>query len=87
MAVALAILSSLQHQALPEDLVAFGELGLTGEIRPIQNGIERLRSAKKHGFSQVIVPAANANQAEHLDLTLHHAHTVIDIVDTLKKLR
>jgi DNA repair protein RadA/Sms len=57
--VLLAVLSSLRNQPLPADLVAFGEVGLGGEVRPIQGGPERLREAAKHGFKQAIVPKAN----------------------------
>ena len=59
LAVILAILSSLRNQPLPTDLVVFGEVGLTGELRPVQNGQERLKEAQKHGFKQAIVPKAN----------------------------
>ena len=38
----------------------FGEVGLSGEIRPVANGQERLREAAKHGFTRAIVPAGNA---------------------------
>ena len=44
---------------LPSDLVIFGEIGLAGEIRPVQSGQERLREAGKHGFKRAIVPKAN----------------------------
>lgn len=44
---------------LPSDLVAFGEVGLSGEIRPVPNGQERLIEAAKHGFKRAIVPKAN----------------------------
>ena len=60
LAVVLAVLSSLKDSPLPRDLVAFGEVGLAGEIRPVQSGTERLREAAKHGFKRAIVPAANA---------------------------
>ena len=40
-------------------LVAFGELGLAGEIRPVPFGEERLREAAKHGFTSALVPEAN----------------------------
>ena len=56
----LAVASSLRGRALPADLVAFGELGLTGEIRPVPFGEERLREAAKQGFARAIVPAGNA---------------------------
>ncbi len=52
--------SSLNGRPLPQDLVVFGELGLTGEIRPVPYGEERLREAAKHGFRRAIVPLANA---------------------------
>lgn len=55
-----SILSSLKNRALPEDLVVFGEVGLAGEIRPVQSGQERLKEAAKHGFKRAIVPKANA---------------------------
>ncbi len=55
----LAVISSLRDTPLPQDLVAFGEVGLAGEIRPVANGQERLIEAAKHGFKKAIVPAAN----------------------------
>lgn len=58
--VLLAVLSSLRNRALPADWVAFGEVGLAGEIRPVPGGQERLHEAAKHGFKRALVPAANA---------------------------
>ncbi len=55
----LAVYSSLRDIVLPSDLIVFGELGLTGEIRPVPNGQERLREAVKHGFTQAVIPFAN----------------------------
>ena len=60
LAVAMAAVSSLRDRPLPIDLVVFGEIGLSGEIRPVQNGLERLREAAQHGFKRAIVPKANA---------------------------
>jgi DNA repair protein RadA/Sms len=60
--VVLAVLSSLRDKPLPSDLVAFGEIGLAGEIRPVYNGEERLREAVKHGVKQAIVPKGNATR-------------------------
>ena len=60
LAVVLAVTSSLRGQALDSDLVVFGEIGLSGEIRPVPNGQERLREAAKHGFKRAIVPRSNA---------------------------
>jgi DNA repair protein RadA/Sms len=56
----LAVLSSLRNRPVAQDTVCFGELGLTGEIRPVPFGEERLREAAKQGFRRALVPAANA---------------------------
>ncbi len=56
----LAALSSFRNKPMPQDLVAFGEVGLAGEIRPVQNGQDRLREAAKQGFKRAIVPHGNA---------------------------
>jgi DNA repair protein RadA/Sms len=55
----LALASSLRDTPLPADMVAFGEVGLTGEVRPVPFGEERLREAAKQGFRQAIVPQDN----------------------------
>ena len=60
LAIIAAVISSLRNRAIPRDWVLFGEVGLTGEIRPVQAGEERIQDASKHGFSHAIVPAANA---------------------------
>jgi DNA repair protein RadA/Sms len=59
LAVLLAIVSSLRNRPLPDKLVIFGEVGLAGEVRPVQRGQERLREAAKLGFIHAIVPKAN----------------------------
>ncbi|MEO8994409.1 MAG: DNA repair protein RadA, partial [Rhodanobacter sp.] len=58
--VVLAVLSSLRDRPLPEQTIVFGEVGLSGEIRPVPNGEERLKEAAHHGFKRAIVPRANA---------------------------
>jgi DNA repair protein RadA/Sms len=60
LAVLLAILSSMRNKPLPRGLVAFGEVGLAGEVRPAPRGQERLREAAKLGFSMAVIPKANA---------------------------
>ena len=59
LAVLLAIVSSLRGRPLPQRLVVFGEVGLAGEIRPVQRGQERLREAAKLGFTRALIPKAN----------------------------
>ena len=55
----LALTSSLRDRPLPQTLVAFGEVGLTGEVRPVAYGEERLREAAKQGFKAAVVPQGN----------------------------
>jgi DNA repair protein RadA/Sms len=59
LAIVMAARSSLRDSPVPPSLIAFGELGLAGEIRPVPFGEERLREAAKHGFKWAVVPAAN----------------------------
>lgn len=59
LALLLAVVSSFKDQSLPHDLMVFGEVGLSGEIRPVPNGQERIREAAKHGFKRAIVPKGN----------------------------
>ena len=58
--VMLAIVSSLRDKVIPKDWIAFGEVGLAGEVRPVYNAQERLAEAQKQGFKLAIVPKANA---------------------------
>ncbi|MCY0967354.1 DNA repair protein RadA [Parathalassolituus penaei] len=59
LALLVAALSSFRNQPLAHDLIVFGEVGLSGEIRPVPSGQERIREAAKHGFKRAIVPKAN----------------------------
>ncbi len=59
LAVLLAIVSSFKNKPLPEKMVVIGEIGLAGEVRPVQRGQERLKEAAKLGFNQAIIPKAN----------------------------
>jgi DNA repair protein RadA/Sms len=58
--MALALYSSFRDRPLPGKLICFGEVGLSGEVRPVPDGEQRLREAAGHGFSRALVPAANA---------------------------
>lgn len=88
LAVLLACASSLRNKALPQQLAVFGEVGLSGEIRPVPNGQERLKEAQKHGFKTIILPRANAPQKNITGLNiiavsrLHEALTAaMDLAD------
>ncbi len=60
LALLAAVVSSLRNRVFDSETIVFGEVGLAGEIRPVQSGQERLREAAKHGFKRAIVPFANA---------------------------
>jgi len=60
LAVLLSIVSSLKNKPLDNKLIVFGEVGLAGEVRPVQGGLVRLKEAAKLGFTKAIVPKANA---------------------------
>ncbi len=66
LALLLAVISSFRNRALDRGVVVFGEVGLSGEIRPVPSGQERLREAAKHGFKRAIVPISNC-PSEPLD--------------------
>lgn len=60
LALLVAVLSSMRNRPLETGLVVFGEVGLAGEIRPVQSGQERLKAAAKQGFKKAVIPKANA---------------------------
>jgi len=60
LALLAAVVSSLRNRIFDSETIIFGEVGLAGEIRPVQSGQERLKEAAKHGFKRAIVPYANA---------------------------
>lgn len=87
LAVILAMLSSYRNRPLPEKLIVFGEVGLSGEIRPVPRGQERLREAEKLGFTHAIVPAANCPKrvADFPGLTIIGVNSVQEGVDATRR--
>ncbi len=79
----MSVLSSFRDKPLPSDLVAFGEVGLAGEIRPVPNGEERLKEAAKHGFRRAIIPRANAPKRTPDGMTVIKAGRISEIQDHL----
>lgn len=71
LAVLLAIVSSLKNKPLPQKLIVFGEVGLAGEVRPVQRGQERLKEAAKLGFTHAIVPKANQPKQAVKDIEVY----------------
>jgi DNA repair protein RadA/Sms len=82
----LAIVSSLRNRVVPHDLLAFGEVGLSGEIRPVQNGQERLQEAVKHGFTRAMVPMGNAPKTPIVGLEIIPVARVSDALAALSEL-
>ncbi|MGH8133585.1 MAG: DNA repair protein RadA, partial [Steroidobacteraceae bacterium] len=76
--VVLALASSLSGRALPPHLAAFGELGLTGEVRPVAYGDERLREAQAQGFRVAVVPRDNAPRKAPAGIAVLGAGTVAE---------
>jgi DNA repair protein RadA/Sms len=62
LAICLAVVSSLRNQALPWDTVVFGEVGLSGEVRAVQRGVDRVKEALKLGFARAIIPESNTTK-------------------------
>ena len=59
LAILAAVRSILSIRPVDRSLMVYGEVGLSGEVRPVPGGEERVREAAKHGFSRAIVPIAN----------------------------
>ncbi|MGY8904798.1 MAG: DNA repair protein RadA [Burkholderiales bacterium] len=90
LAVLLAIYSSLRGKALPKGFVAFGEVGLAGEVRPAPRGQERLKEAAKLGFGVAVVPQANAPKnpggKDFEGLTIHAVERVEQAIELVRGL-
>ncbi len=89
LAVLLAITSSLRGKPLPKGFLAFGEVGLAGEVRPAPRGQERLKEAAKLGFSVAVVPKANApkKMGKELEgLTIHAVERVEEAMAVVRGL-
>ena len=90
LAVMLAITSSLRGRALPKGFIAFGEVGLAGEVRPAPRGQERLKEAAKLGFSVAIVPKANAPKKHDKafeGLTIHAVERIEQALEVVRSLQ
>ncbi len=77
----MAVLSSFRNRPLPVDLAVFGEVGLSGEVRPVANGPDRLREAAKHGIRRAIVPVGNAPREGVEGLEIVAVRTLSEALD------
>lgn len=85
--ILLAIYSSLQNRAIMQKIVIFGEIGLAGEIRPVQSGMERIKEAAKHGFTHAIVPTANAPKKTASDISVSGVQHLSEVFQILEKVQ
>jgi DNA repair protein RadA/Sms len=85
LAVLLAVMSSFRNAPLPADLVVFGEVGLSGELRPVPSGQDRLNEAVKHGFRQAIIPAANKPREPVPGLEVFAADRLVQVLERISE--
>ena len=85
LALLLAIVSSFRNRALPADMICFGEVGLSGEIRPVPNGQERLREAAKHGFARAVVPKGNLPKQPIPGMSVIGVGKLSDALDAIQR--
>lgn len=83
LAILLAIVSSLKNKPLAEKMVVVGEVGLAGEVRPVQRGQERLKEAAKLGFSRAIIPQANKPKHSITGMRIIAVNNVHDAVSQM----
>jgi len=83
LALMLAMISSFRDKSVPKDWIVFGEVGLAGEIRPVQNGQERLREAAKHGFTHAIIPKANVPKQAIKGMTIKAVNRLSEVLECL----
>lgn len=82
LAVALAVISSLTNKPLPADMVIFGEIGLSGEIRAVSQPSLRLKEAKKLGFASAIIPQGRANDKKYsTEINIHEIGNVQRLIN------
>ena len=84
MAVALALVSSLSDRAVPDDLIAVGELGLSGECRTVAGLEHRVKEAERLGFRRMVVPARNLEKRQiHTHMTLLPVSSIFEVLNLL----
>ncbi len=81
LAVLVAAVSSLRDRPLGKDLVVFGEVGLAGEVRPVQRGEARLREATKLGFKRAVLPQANMPKKPDGEIELLPVRRLVDALE------
>ncbi len=83
LAVVAAVVSSLRDRPVARDWILFGEVGLTGEVRPVQAGEDRINDAAKHGFKFAIVPTNNVPRKPVKGITVSGVSHLSELIDML----
>ena len=82
LAVALAVISSLTNKPLPADMVVFGEIGLSGEVRAVSQPSLRLKEAKKLGFNSAIIPSVRSSEKKFsVEMSFHEIGNVQRLIN------
>lgn len=85
LAIALALISSITNKIVPDDLIAIGEIGLSGECRGVPNAEQRIKEAARLGFTKAVLPVHNAQCCNNIDgIEIISAKNVYDILKLLK---
>ena len=83
LALLLAMVSSFRNKVLPESLIVFGEVGLSGEIRPVPNGQSRIKEAIKHGFKTAIIPYQNKPKTKYKEINVIAVKTLSEALSEI----
>ena len=83
--VVLAMVSSFRDRAIPHNWLAFGEIGLSGDIRPVPSGLERINQAAKQGFSHCICPKGNLPKKLNSSMKVYPVETLAEAIDCLEQ--
>lgn len=86
LAIIIGVVSSLRDKVIAHDTFFFGEVGLSGEIRPVANGYARLNDAAKHGFRKAVIPKANAPKKTIDGLQIFPVATVSEALNLLAEI-
>ena len=86
LAIVVGVVSSLRDKVIPHDVFFFGEIGLSGEIRPVANGHARLNDAAKHGFKKAVIPKANAPKKPIEGLEMFGVATLSEALGVLSEM-
>ena len=85
LSILIAISSSFKNKPLEPKLIVFGEVGLAGEVRPVQGGLVRLKEAAKLGFTKAIVPKANAPKTKIEGLQVYAVERLEQALDHIRQ--